>query len=216
MDVLRATAYLDILLGVDSRPAAPSPAASPDAASPDAASPDAASPDADPPDAGPPPATPWDYRPPGGPFPAGFAARLNLTVPLATALGLADRPGEAGPLGPIDPWLARDLARAAAGNPTTTWCVTVTDEHGHAIGHGCGRPAPKEARKRRTKQKGPGPPGGHDPPGGGPGGPDGQRFSFTATGDHGPPGGYGTWRLSTGIPGQRDLVIAIGPVASGG
>jgi hypothetical protein len=198
MDILRSKAYLDILLGTDSRPAAPSAAASP---------------------SGEPPANPWDYRPPAGPvpgspFPAGFAARLTLTVPLATALGLADRPGEAGPLGPIDPWLARDLARAAAGNPTTTWCVTVTDEHGHAIGHGCGRPAPKDARKRRAKQKGPGPPGGHDPPGGGPGGPDGQRFSFTATGGHGPPGGYGTWRLSTGIPGQRDQVITIGPVAT--
>ena len=51
MDVLRATAYLDILLGMDSRPAAPSAAL--------------ARPDADPPDAEPPPANPWDYRPPG-------------------------------------------------------------------------------------------------------------------------------------------------------
>ena len=178
-----------------------------------------------PPGGQPAPANAWDYRPPGGPVPggpvpAGFAARLNLTVPLATVLGLADRPGEAGTLGPVDPWLARDLARAAAGNPTTTWCVTVTDEHGHAIGHGCGRPAPEDPRKRRTDQQGPGPPGGHhppgghDPPGGGPGGPDGQRFSFTAAGEEGPPGGYGTWRLSAGIPGQRDLVIAIGPVAT--
>ncbi len=132
-------------------------------------------------------------------------------------LGLADRPGEAGLLGPIDPWLARDLARAAARNPKTTWCVTVTDADGHAIGHGCARPAPKNPAGPRTKRQKPGPPGGpgppacHDPPGG----PGGQRFSFTAIGDHGPPGGYGTWRLSTGIPGQRDLVIAIGPVATG-
>ncbi len=200
MDVLRARAYLDILLGVDSRPAALSTGS---------------------PAAEPPPANPWDYRPPSGPFPSGpfptgFAARLNLTVPLTTALGLTDRPGEAGTLGPIDPWLARDLARAAARNPKTTWCVTVTDADGHAIGHGCARPAPRGTRKPRAKQRKPGrsgagPPGGHDPPGG----PGGQRFSFTATGDHGPPGGYGTWRLSTGIPGQRDLVIAIGPVATG-
>ncbi|MGH3223271.1 MAG: hypothetical protein ACRDPY_32055, partial [Streptosporangiaceae bacterium] len=199
MDVLRSRAYLDILLGIDSRPAAPSPES---------------------PSGQAPPANPWDYRPPagpfpGGPFPAGFAARLNLTVPLMTALGLADRPGEAGALGPIDPWLARDLARAAAGNPKTTWCVTVTDADGHAIGHGCARPAPQGTRKPRAKQRKPGrpgagPPGGHDPPGG----PDGQEFSITATDDHGPPGGYGTWRLSTGIPGQRDLVITIGPVAT--
>jgi hypothetical protein len=200
LDVLRAKAYLDILLGMDSRPAVPSAAASPSAEPPDAD----------------PPANPWDYRPPAGPFPAGFAARLNLTVPLATALGLADRPGEAGLLGPIDPWLARDLARAAARNPKTTWCVTVTDEHGHAIGHGCARPAPKDPRKPPAKRQKPGPPGSPGPPGGHdpPGGPDGQRFSFTAAGGHGPPGGYGTWRLSTGIPGQRDLVIAIGPVAT--
>ncbi|HEX2822025.1 MAG TPA: hypothetical protein VHO07_17890 [Streptosporangiaceae bacterium] len=39
------------------------------------------------------------------------------------------------------------------------------------------------------------------------------RFTFTATGDHGPPGGYGAWRLSTGLPGQRDLLIALDPIA---
>ena len=199
LDMLRATAYLDILLGRDSRPA-------PQDAVPSAAEPPG----------GEPPANPWDYRPPagpvpGGPFPAGFAGRLTLTVPLATVLGLADRPGEAGTLGPVDPWLARDLARAAAGDPKTTWCVTVTDEQGHAIGHGCGRPAPKGPGKRRAKQQGPGPPRGHHPPGGGP---DGQRFSFSPAGKDGPPGGYGTWRLSAGIPGQRDLIVAIGSVAT--
>ena len=62
--------------------------------------------------------------------------------------GLADRPGELAGIGPVDPWLARDLAAAAARNPKTTWCVTVTDEHGHAIGHGCARPEPKSHRKR--------------------------------------------------------------------
>ena len=72
--------------------------------------------------------------------PAGFAGRVNLTIPLATLLDLADRPGEIPGIGPIDPALARDLARSAARNPRTTWCVTVTDPDGHAIGHGCGRP----------------------------------------------------------------------------
>ena len=65
-----------------------------------------------------------------------------------------DRPGSARSI----PWLARDLAAAAAQNPKTTWCVTVTDEHGHAVGHGCARPEPKGHGKRA----GPGPPG---PPG---------------------------------------------------
>ena len=36
-----------------------------------------------------------------------------------------------------DPGLARDLVGAAARNPRSTWCVTVTDSQGHAIGHGC-------------------------------------------------------------------------------
>ena len=52
-----------------------------------------------------------------GAVPAGFAGRVNLTVPLATLLDLADRPGEIPGIGPIDPWLARDLARAAARTP---------------------------------------------------------------------------------------------------
>ena len=44
---------------------------------------------------------------PAGPaasvLPAGFAGRITLTIPLATLLGLADRPGEIGGIGPIDP-----------------------------------------------------------------------------------------------------------------
>ncbi len=79
---------------------------------------------------GPPdPADPAAPRtPPGaGARPSGFAGRLHLTVPLTTLLDLADRPGEIPGLGPVDPWLARDLARAAAANPQTTWCLTVTD-----------------------------------------------------------------------------------------
>src|SRR6185312_11894422 len=91
---------------------------------------------------------------PAGGAAGGFAGRVTLTVPLGTAAGRADRPGELAGHGPVDPWLARDLAAAAARNPKTTWCVTVTDEHGHAVGHGCARPAPNSHRKRA----GPGPP----------------------------------------------------------
>ena len=109
-------------------------------------------------------------------------------MPLGTAAGLADRPGELGGHGPVDPWLARDLANAAAQNPKTTWCVTVTDQHGHAVGHGCARPEPKNHANRA----GPGPPG----------------FSFTPASRDGPPGGYGTWRLR--VPGSGpDLIVAI-------
>jgi hypothetical protein len=116
---------------------------------------------------------------------------VTLTVPLATVTGLADRPGELGGIGPVDPWLARDLAAAAARNPTTTWCVTVTDPDGHAVGHGCARPEPRNHRKRA----GPGPPG---RPG----------FTFTPTSRDGPAGGYGTWRLRT-PGGGPDLIITL-------
>src|SRR5207253_7238799 len=100
----------------------------------------------------------------------GFAGQVTLTVPLGTAAGLADRPGELAGHGPVDPWLARDLVNAAARNPKTTWCVTVTDQHGHAVGHGCARPEPKSHGKRA----GPGPPGG-------------TGFTFTPAGRDGPP-----------------------------
>ncbi|MGO9189256.1 MAG: hypothetical protein ACLP8X_12440 [Streptosporangiaceae bacterium] len=51
---------------------------------------------------------PGPVGPPGGgpdanTVPAGFAGRITLTIPLATLLGLADRPGEIGGIGPIDP-----------------------------------------------------------------------------------------------------------------
>jgi hypothetical protein len=152
MDELRARAYLDLLLGKDSRPGG----------------------------------TP-------GTAPAGFASRVTLTAPLATLTRLADRPGELAGLGPVDPWLARDLATAAARNPKTTWCVTVTDDQGHAVGHGCARPEPKRHRQRA----GPGPPG----------------FSFTPASRDGPPGGYGTWRLRTPGPGP-DLIVTIDPLTT--
>ena len=164
MDELRARAYLDLLLGKDSRPRAPRTSA----------------------------ADPSPGTSPADGAAGGFAGRVTLTVPLSTAAGLADRPGELAGLGPVDPWLARDLINAAARNPKTTWCVTVTDEHGHAVGHGCARPEPKSHRKRA----GPGP-----PPGGG-------GFCFTPASQDGPPGGYGSWRLR--IPGSApDLIVAI-------
>jgi hypothetical protein len=135
--------------------------------------------------------------------PAGFAGRVTLTVPLATVLDLARRPGEIPGIGPVDPWLARDLAAAAAENPRTTWCVTVTDEHGHAIGHGCARPEPAS----RCERHGPG------PPGGGTGNRDGPGFDFASVGPGGAAGGYGTWRLRTPGPGP-DLIVTLDPIGT--
>ena len=168
MDELRARAFLDLLLGKDSRPRYPQATDTTGREGGTA------------------------HQPPGaGPADSaagGFAGQVTLTVPLDTAAGLAARLGELAGLGPVDPWLARDLAAAAAQNPATTWCVTVTDEHGHAVGHGCARPEPKGHGKRA----GPGPPG----------------FSFTPASRDGPPGGYGSWRLR--VPGGGpDLIVAI-------
>ena len=152
MDALRARAYLDILLGMDSRPAA-GPGDGQTAHGPgDGRGPGPAD--------APGPRAPAPGGPLAGMIPPGFAGQVTLTIPEATVTGRADRPGELGGIGPIDPDLARDLAAAAARNPRSTWCVTVTDRHGHAIGHGCARPV--------TRRK----PDGRDPP-------DEPSFTFT-------------------------------------
>jgi len=207
MDVLRARAYLDLLLGKDSRPGQDT-AGREDGGGPQGprgGGPGSAGPDGP---AGPPAAGPHASA-----VPAGFAGRINLTIPLATLLGLADRPAEIGGIGPIDPTLARDLARAAASHPKTTWCVTVTDQDGHAIGHGCARPEPKSHARRRGKPGKPGPPGGLDPPRG-TGDTPGTGFSFTVMSQHGPPGGYGAWKLRTGASGPPDLIVALDPITT--
>jgi len=199
MDVLRARAYLDLLLGKDSRP------------------------------------QPGDGPAPGDVAPGGFAVRGTLTVPLATLAGAADRAGQLSGTGPVDPWLARDLAAAAARNPRTSWCVTATGQHGHAAFHGCARPEPKshatppehgnprpgsrdhDKRDRRGKRDKPGTAAGaaRDGPGAGctTGNRDGPGFSFTREPRDGPPGGLGTWRLRAPGPGP-DLIVELHPLST--
>jgi Domain of unknown function (DUF222) len=146
----------------------------------------------------------------GGPVPAGFTGNVNLTIPVTTALGLADRPGDLGGFGPVDPWLARDLLTAAAASPTTTWCLTFTDPEGHAAAHGCARLAPKNHKSHRKRGK-----RGKAPPPGGTGNRDRPRtgFAFTRISRAGPPGGHGTWLLRTPGPGP-DLIIEIEPITT--
>ena len=110
MDVLRARAYLDLLLDKDSRPRAGDGPAQEDVGA------------------------------------GGFAVRGTLTVPLADLTGLADRPGEMGGIGPVDPWLARDLATAAARNPRTT---LVRDGDRRAGARGGARLRPARAQEPR-------------------------------------------------------------------
>ena len=83
-----------------------------------------------------------------GEVPAGFVARTNLTLPLATLLDLAERPGMMPGVGAIDPLLVRDLAAAASRNPRSTWCLTITDPDGRPVAHGCGRLPPRSRDKR--------------------------------------------------------------------
>jgi hypothetical protein len=95
MDVLRARAFLDLLLGKDSRPrrdaSGGGDGTGPGSGGPGSGGSGPAGPDSPPPSPG----------PAGGA--AGFAGRVTLTVPLATVTGLADRPGEIPGIGPIDP-----------------------------------------------------------------------------------------------------------------
>jgi hypothetical protein len=120
--------------------------------------------DGDPEDSGPGPGPRSGPGPKGGDdaggknWPAGPAGRARLpqvTIPLATLLGLAEHPGENRLLGPFDPALARDLATAAARSPATRWEITVTDPHGHTARLG----TPRRSAAPPTESTSPGPPG---------------------------------------------------------
>jgi hypothetical protein len=79
----RARAFLDILLGMDSRPLGHAAAGSRE---PQAHTP-----------------APAAGEPLAGVIPPGFAGHVTLTVPEATMTGHADRPGELTGIGPVDP-----------------------------------------------------------------------------------------------------------------
>ncbi len=123
LEELRARVYLDALLGQDSTPA-------PKPGQPAAAAPSS---------------TPGPACTPRVPGPGGqpLAARVNLTVPLLTHLGLAAQPGAVAGFGPVDPAVARELATRATAHPASRFCLTLTGVGGQAIGHGClaGRPS---------------------------------------------------------------------------
>jgi hypothetical protein len=177
-------------------------------------------------------------RRPGGGSPGGGGStsvtppRLaDLVLPLATLLGLAERPGESHALGPLDPALCRQLALAAIGSRWTRLCVTVTDPDGIAIGHGCGRPprtartgtlnpAKQPAKPQRDACPGPGLPAQvnltitagrlAELAATGPPGTASASWSFTRASDPGPPGGHGTWTLT--LPDGRQFTAALEPM----
>jgi hypothetical protein len=240
MDQFRAAAYLDLLNGKPAEERIASgqlnPVNPPDGSGPAQDQPG----DDGPADHGPGAGHPGSPGSPRSGGPANLAPpRLtDLVLPLATLLGLAERPGESHGLGPLDPSLCRQLALAAIGSPWTRLCVTITDSDGIAVGHGCAKTA------WRAKARPAGPAG--QPANPGPGtrtslalpaevnltitaaqldelartGPPGAHgtsrppgqppWSFTRVSDSGPPSGYGTWTLT--LPDGRQLIAALEPV----
>jgi hypothetical protein len=85
---------------------------------------------------------PWPFAPPGPGRPSGrapFPAAINLLVPVGTAFGWSNMPGEAG-RDVIDPQTLRDMLQAASRHPATRWCVTLIDDKDKtAVAHGCAR-----------------------------------------------------------------------------
>jgi hypothetical protein len=154
MDQLRTTAYLDLINGVtaDARVAYGFLSTdSPDLGEASDAGPTTERADDVPDDGAPSGSEPLGGHGPGGspngsgpttPLrgqPGGRPVLADLTFPLVTLLGLANRPGEGHGLGVLDPDLCRRLAELAAASPHSRVCVTITDPDGIAIGHGCGR-----------------------------------------------------------------------------
>jgi len=74
--------------------------------------------------------------------PPALGGSVNLTVPLASWLGLSSAPGEVAGLDALDAVVCRDLAAAMAAGSRARWCVTVTDSDGRAVAHGCARAGP--------------------------------------------------------------------------
>jgi Domain of unknown function (DUF222) len=99
-----------------------------------------------------------------GPGPCGHGplGAVNLTMPLATWLGLSDVPGHAAGYGPLDASDSRDLAARLAGQPGSRWCITLTSEDGRPVAHGCARTGPAPSGRSRPPPRRP-PRGGGSP-----------------------------------------------------
>ena len=75
--------------------------------------------------------------------PAGAAANtVNLTMPLSSLIGASGEPGEVAGFGPVSAADARALADRLAGERGSRWCLTLTDQDGRAVAHGCARAQP--------------------------------------------------------------------------
>jgi hypothetical protein len=151
---LRAAVFLSLLTGTDPRTfllSPEGPAERPHERSESAAS---ASPDTRP---GPDTRPASDTRPAPGeaaggwPVPAlGVRGTVNLTLPLSTWIGASYSPGDIAGMGPATAETCQQLADWIAASPGSRWCLTLTDQKGRAVGHGCARrPPPPPADTQR-------------------------------------------------------------------
>ena len=143
LDMLRAQVYLALLTGAPVTSLLPPSSA--DGSNPDA-------------DERPGDSSASDASSRGG-FPGlggtGVSGRVNLTLPLATWLGLSDAAGQCAGYGPLDAADSRELADAVARQAGNKWCLTFTDPDGHPVLHGCGRTGQPPSRRRGWPAAGP-------------------------------------------------------------
>jgi hypothetical protein len=167
LDQLRAAVFAALLAGRDldsllpEAAPAPHPAERGDSASTDSADGPAGPIQPNTPD---PPSAPGQSAPGRAGGLAALNGTVHLIIPATTWLGLADAPGEAAGLGPLDAWTCRDLAARLAAACATRWQVTLVDPDGQAVAHA-------------SPRHGPGPPGRTEPGVPGPRGSPGSRGS---------------------------------------
>jgi hypothetical protein len=71
-----------------------------------------------------------------------ITGNVNLTMPLASWIGISEAPGEVPGFGPADAGTCRGLAGWLAAHPASRWCLTLTDRDGRAVAHACARHGP--------------------------------------------------------------------------
>jgi hypothetical protein len=73
----------------------------------------------------------------------GLRGTVNLTMPLTAWLGWTQSPGDVPGYGPVDADDSRTLAGLLTRDPSSQWCVTLTDHAGHPIAHACAHHGPR-------------------------------------------------------------------------
>jgi hypothetical protein len=98
---------------------------------------------------------PGAWARPGTPGAFYASGTVNLTMPLASWLGLSDAPGNVAGFGPLDADDSRAIADALSARADTRWCLTLTDSHGRPVAHGCARAGPPPSQHRPKRPTGP-------------------------------------------------------------